>query len=201
MPTLSSGLVVIPSLTQRNVTIDLKFTPSVGISARKFDKLKLDIRSFKEPLTRSIREVMIPSIRQNFDSGGRPPWEALAHSTVVTKKGDTRPLIRTGELRRQMGYIKIWHIDTEKAFIADLPAKVWYGKVHQAGHGATTRTVTMKNIATGQMETFTESDDEGGSGAIPARPFVVLQRDDAIKIDRQFEEWIGERIARAGLGR
>lgn len=192
MPTFSSGLLLIPQLTQRNVTVDLYFQPSVGISARKMDKLRLNIKSFREPLKRSIQQVMIPSIRQNFDSGGRPAWEPLLSNTIANKGGDDRPLIRSGALRRTMGYMNIWTIDSEKAMITDLPDRIWYGKVHQAGLGGTAEgfddEVTKKRV------------NLGDDGAIPARPFVVLQREDADAIDRVFNEWLGERIALAGLG-
>lgn len=194
MVSLVSGLIVTPQLTQRNVTIDLHFQPSVGILARKIDKLGLDIRSFREPLRRSVKEVMIPSIRTNFEQGGRPEWEPLTDFTVKKKGGDARPLIRTGSLMRMMGYINIWSIDSEKAMITDLPQNVWYGKVHQAGN-ATTKSYSVKNVSTGKSTTFTET----GEG-IPARPFVVLQNEDVDAIDRVFSDWLGERIARAGLG-
>lgn len=203
MARLVSGLIITEQLTQRNVSIDLNFQPSVGILARKFDKLGLDIRSFREPLTRSIREVMIPSIRQNFNEGGRPAWEPLHEFTVKKKGGDRRPLIRTGALMRVMGQINVWTIDTEKAMITDLPQKVWYGKVHQAGHrtaGKVTKRLKVGSGATARYIDVEEAADEAGSGAIPQRMFVVVQREDVNAIDRVFTDWLGERIAAAGLG-
>jgi phage gpG-like protein len=180
----------------------MHFEPSVGISARKLDKLGIDIRSFREPLKRSIREVMVPSIRQNFDSGGRPAWVPLHDFTVKKKKGDARPLIRTGSLRRVATQMNIWTIDTEKAMVTDLPQSVWYGKVHQAGYegnagGASTK--QLVNTATGAIIEI-EDEGEAGSGAIPARPFIVMQNEDVNNIDRVFTDWLGERIAAAGLG-
>lgn len=194
MAVQATGLILTPHLTQRQVSITLNFEPSVGILARKIDKLGLDIQSFREPLKESVQKVVIPSIRRNFDAGGRPKWTPLAIGTISQKHGDTRPLIRSGALRRQMGYLNTWTIDSEKAMIADLPEAVWYGKVHQAGHGGTV-TTELKNISTGKIETITEE----AEGGIPARPFVVLQRGDHTKIQRVFDRWLGRRVRAAGL--
>lgn len=205
MPKYASGLIITPSLTQRNVTVDLKFQPSVGILARKVDKLGADIRSFREPLHKAVKQIVIPSIRRNFDSGGRPPWEPLADWTVK-HKGHARILYKTGSLRRVMGQINVWTIDREKAMITDLPDKVWYGKVHQAGatfaiprssgsvdQAAIDKALSYKGTRVGRRD----SDPE--IGEIPARPFVVLQTEDMEAIEHIFQEWVGDKIRQAGL--
>lgn len=69
------GLILTPNLGQGQVrSVQMFFTPSMGIMARRVDKLGLDIRSFREPLKRAIRNVVIPSIAENFAVGGRPSW-------------------------------------------------------------------------------------------------------------------------------
>lgn len=206
MARMPSGLILTPHLTQRNVTIDLHFRPSVGILARRVDKLGADIRSFREPLRKAVKEVMIPSIRKNFDTRGRPPWEPLALGTVA-QKGNDKPLVTTGRLRRQMGYINIWTIDREKALISDLPDAIWYGKIHQGGaqfslRGGTgpqnldaiRKALSFSKKHTGSSSSF------GTKGSIPARPFVVMQKEDEIAIERIFQEWVGDRVRRSGLG-
>lgn len=190
MVSLPSGLIITEQLTQRNVKIDLHFEPSVGILARKIDTLGLKVRSFREPLKEAVRDVMIPSIRRNFDAGGRPKWVPLAAPTIAQKGGDKRPLIRSGNLRRQMGYQKIWTIDSEKAMITDLPQSIWYGKVHQVGmgfHEPFYDSVIRKHV------------NLGDDGAIPARPFVVMQRQDIIRINAVFNRWLARKIREAGL--
>lgn len=187
-----SGLTFAPGLMAHRVSIDMHFEPSVGISAKKLDKLGLDIRSFRVPLHRSVKQVMVPSIRMNFDSGGRPPWEPLTAFTIKRKNGNSRPLIRTGALRRVASQINIWTITNSMALVADLPQSVWYGKVHQAGYG-------------GGYEGFFDEVigkqvNLGEAGAIPPRPFIVLQPEDVTKIEMVFAEWLDERIAAAGLG-
>src|SRR5690606_39821609 len=119
----------------RAVCVDLRFRPAVGLLARTVDKLGADIRSCRESLRRIVKEGMVPSIRTNCDVGGRPAWAPLASSTLE-KKRTSQILVETGALRRQMGFINTWTFDREKAMIVDLPQKVWYGKVHQAGHGS-----------------------------------------------------------------
>lgn len=195
MPSFGSGLTITPSLRAAQVmSVDMTFEPSIGIMARKVDKAGANIRSFREPLRRAIREVVIPSIQTNFAKSGRPRWADLAEGTWAQKFGGEKILIRTGALEKTMGQMNIWHIDSEKAMLTGLPQNVWYGALHQAGHGGSS-TFTVRNIATGLSETHTEV----GEGGLPARPFVMLQPEDMPKIDAIFVEWVGERVRLAGL--
>lgn len=195
MPSFASGLIITPALTQHKVTVDLKFEPSVGILARKVKKFGADIRSFREPLKQAVKDVVIPSIRTNFDVEGRPPWAPLAEGTVRTR-GSSGPILnRTGNLKRVATQLNIWTIDTEKAMITDLPQKAWYGKVHQAGNATTSVTPGARNPLTGRRG----PDIVESSGGVPARPFVVLQDEDMEAIEEVFVEWVADRIARAGL--
>jgi phage virion morphogenesis protein len=174
------GLIINPSLG-RDMAVNIKFEPSMGIMARRVDKLGLDIRSFREPLTRAVQKVMIPSFQKNFEEHGRPPWIPLTDDTVKRKAKKGQPpdeLIATGKLKRTMGYVNVWTIDSEKAYIQDLPDGIWYGKVHQMG---------------------LERESEGFDIGIPARPFVMAQREDINDIEEVFGDWLEERIIRAGL--
>lgn len=122
----------------------LQFSPSIGIAAGRIDKLGMDIRSFREPLTRAVREVIVPSIRENFDAGGRPAWEPLADATLALRQSrgisGSKPLTVSGALRRGASQINIWDIRQNSAVIPDLPQKVWYGKIHQAGYSGNSMT-------------------------------------------------------------
>lgn len=190
MVSMPSGLVLTPQLMARQVSIDMHFEPSVGILARKVDKLSASIRSFREPLKRSVKEVMIPSIRKNFDAEGRPSWAPLADATVL-KRGTAHPILNdSGALKATMGLLKIWHIDTEKAMITDLPQNVWYGKVHQAGMGAAE---IFEDPVSGATHNI------GEDGSIPARPFVMIQPEDEEAMERIFSLWVAERVRMAGL--
>lgn len=197
-----TGLIFTPNLTQARVqSVQIDIEPSVGILARKVDKLGLDIRSFKEPLKRAVRDVMIPSIQMNFHKHGRPRWPELSDLTVA-KKGHARPLHLTGLLRETMKQQNIWTIDQEKAMITDLPQKIWYGKVHQAGSQGDSQTFSVVNIGAGgagQLSTIT--DIEEGDNSIPQRRFIMIQPEDEVAIERIFSEWLDERVLKAGLGK
>jgi phage gpG-like protein len=162
--------------------LKFEFRPGIGIMARDVDKLALDIRSFRVPLERSIKQVLIPSFRKNFEVGGRPGWVPLAEATIERRQDEGYnagpTLVRSGLLKRTMGQFNIWTVDREKAALMDLPAKVWYGKIQQGGYG-------MKGSA------------RSGSKAagIPARPFAMVQSPkDFDDIEKVFETWLAERI-------
>lgn len=201
-----------------------EFSPSVGILARNINKLGIDIRSFREPLQRAIREVMIPSIQKNFEVGGRPDWEPLSDVTLDIRaregRGD-KVLVRTGALKRNMSYMTMWDINEERAIIKDLPQRVWYGKLHQAGYG-TMRAQISSEISKAAKRGERISSDEAGKRAmksidaslkaamssgtkvrraasIPARPFVLIQPEDEDAIRRVFDDWMEERIREAGF--
>lgn len=143
--------------------------PTIGINAARFDKLGKDIRSFRVPLKRAVKEVMVPSIRANFDAEGRPtPWAPLSAYTLTRKIANgqgTKILYATGALKRVASQINMWTITTEEAIIQDLPDKVWYGKVHQSGNKK-----------------------------IPARPFLIIQDEDSDAIVQIFVDWFEERF-------
>lgn len=169
------GLRIDPEIT-------LQWRPTIGISARNVDKLGLDIRSFREPLKRSIQEVLAPSFRKNFDSEGRPSgWQPLADYTVKVR-GATGPILnRSGLLKRTVQQLNIWTLDSTKAAIVGLPSKIWYGRIHQEGMVGRQR--------------------KGAAPDIPQRRFVMLQDEDYDGIQEVFEKWLAERIERAGFGR
>lgn len=210
------GLIINPGANAgARAALEIYFEPAMIISARKVDKLGLMIRSFREPLKRSLQRVVIPSIKANFAAGGRPRWTALAERTV-NNRGTAEPiLIRSGALSKVMGQLNIWTIDIEKAFIKDLPGSVWYGKVHQAGLEGTRSESAAEfkgslNIGLGKRGGRIKRSDYGtagqkmandntGSAGIPQRQFVMLQPGDEEKIHLVFQEWLDERILAAGL--
>lgn len=191
-------------------SLEIEFQPAMIISARKLDKLGLRLRSMKKPLHACVKFVMIPSIRKNFDEGGRDPkWAELAPSTQWKKHYQgynwETPLIRTGLLRRKMGYLNIWHIDAEKAYIKDLPKDIWYGKVHQSGAHFRVRGGGFNLQAPEHVEIMKMlgrshgGSDTGETGYIPARPFVVLREQDIARMQRIFDEWLGQEIRKVGM--
>jgi phage gpG-like protein len=157
--------------------LTLSFHPPLATIKKDLNALGADIRSFREPLKRSVQKVIIPSIQANFDAGGRPAWAPYADSTLefhemLNEDLSDSLLVKSGALKAAMGLLTNWSFSTTSATMKDLPQRVWYGKVHQAGYGG-----------------------RGGKGVIPARPFVMFQDEDADKITKIFADWLDERIA------
>jgi phage gpG-like protein len=190
----------------------ISFEPTIGIAAGRIAKLGVDIRSFREPLTRAIKQVVIPSIQKNFDEGGRPEaWEPLSDFTLKRRDQegyDNQPLVKTGKLKKTMAQFNIWTVTPTMAVLADLPQSVSYGKVHQAGYEGKGggRRIKARGRSTMQvLEGITDNALSGGSAGgvvppIPARPFVALQPEDEDRITEIFIEWLGERVMRAWPG-
>lgn len=188
------------------------FTPTLSLKAAEFDALDIDIRSFREPLKRSIQRVIAPSIGRNFLVGGRPEsWTPLSDMTIPVKTNAapkfpvTDPLLRTGLLMKTMQQLNIWTITSTQAEIRDLPDKIWYGKVHQAG---TTMQTTAEKASGGTAAGFMNMIHHIATGGfssergmnIPARPFAMVQTSDLDAIQAEWEIWLNERIiARLGL--
>lgn len=192
VPGLSISSTITPALVPT-----VTFGPTLGLAAKRIDKLGLDIRSFRVPLTTAIKEVIAPSIRHNFEVGGRPTWVPLASGTIYNRAhkgyGPTPVLMRSRSLYRVAGQMNIWDVTRDSAVVRDLPQRVWYGKVQQEGHGEITHKA-MRNVTTGRMIDVTDI----GTGAIPSRPFLVIQPEDEPKIHRVFDEWLKMRATAAG---
>lgn len=153
---LSRGfMTALPSLSFDSNALDL--ATSLSLFAGK-------IRSFREPLQKAVRDVVIPSIRQNFDAGGRPAWKPLSEATLSIRDGNTI-LVRTGALRQGATQQNNWKYTTTEAVMEGLPSRVWYGMIHQLG----------------------------GTG-IPPRPFAMIQPQDEAAIDKVFNDWLEERL-------
>lgn len=189
------------------------FSPSLGIAAKRIDKLSIDIRSWREPFTRSIRQVMMPSIRENFNVGGRPPWAPLSESTWEVRsrfgwEGGTA-LALTGALMRGASSFKMWTITTTNATIRAFPENIWYGRIHQEGYGGNgggggMHAIVEKhggNVGAALREVVGKAQAGGSSGrsvsAIPQRQFLMFQPEDEMAIHEIFVEWMDERVRAA----
>jgi phage gpG-like protein len=219
-PGLAPAQSVRRGLTADDQILSFVFQPTVGISARGIDRLGLDIRSFREPLKRAIQKVMIPSFQQNFDAEGRPErWADLSDVTLAIRDREgygSKILNRTGALRKVAGQLNIWTIGQETAVIRDLPDKVWYGKVQQAGFGGSGGGSKMQaymkkaggdarkaqklldnDLITAMRTGTTVGGGKRSVSEIPARPFIVLQEEDFDAIEKVFTDWLQERMARS----
>jgi phage gpG-like protein len=216
----SSGSGLTQGLRIDQDILAFEFTPTIGILARDIDKLGVDIRSFREPLERAVKEVMIPSIQKNFERGGRPAWAPLSEVTLEIRAREgsgSRKLIRSGNLKKNMSYMTMWDINGERAIIKDLPDRVWYGKIHQAGYGSMSSRISSQvsraarggqrisadeasRRAISDLDKALRSGQRQRSAAtIPARPFVMIHPEDEDDIRQVFDEWFEERMRGVGL--
>jgi phage virion morphogenesis protein len=154
-----------------------KFEPSVAIQAAGIRQFAHGIEDMRVPLTKAVKQVMQPSIRRNFNVGGRPAWEPLSEDTIKAKRGDARILIDSGNLLFVASMFAIWTITDNSATVRDLPSMVRYGKVHQKG---------AKKAGSGSNGT-----NGRGYVNIPARPFIMVQPEDEEKIREIFARWLG----------
>lgn len=201
--------------------MSFEFLPTIGILARDMDVFGTDIQDFRNPLERAVREVMIPSIQQNFRSQGRPAWEPLSDATLMLrdKEGTGSTILnRSGDLERGATSESIWTITNQYAIIKDLPQGIWYGKVHQAGVGGM-RTRMKNEMAKAKAKGIAMSPSEGAAAAqksldkdllagktgggkstisIPARPFVMFQPEDYVEVERIFDDWMGGLLQQGG---
>lgn len=221
-PSLSPQQSVRRGLRVDEGIMQFDFQPSVGISARAIDRLGLDIRSFKVPLERVVKQVMAPSFRKNFDEEGRPDrWAPLSDATLAIRAREgfgSQILNKTGALKKTVQQLNIWTITQETATIRDLPDKVSYGKIHQGGFGGqgggSKMTGYLKKAGGDAKEAQKLLDDDlimamrsgqkmtGGKktvNEIPARPFVAIQEEDFDAIEEIFVQWLQERAAAEGF--
>lgn len=198
---------------QGTVELGWFITPSIGLLAKDIDRMGLSIKSMREPLTRAVKQVIIPSIRKNFDEEGRPDkWEPLEEYTVKVR-GNTGPILtRTGKLKRGATQFNIWSISDTSAALKKLPDSVWYGAIHQAGSGGFGQYMVQAQRELGRGATgrevigraFELLDRARGSTrdhraiVIPRRQFVMYQDDDEDDIQQIFYDWLVERSIKEG---
>lgn len=199
------GPVNVSSRAAGGMGLEVDMDPSPLLMVASFNKLGLDIRSFHEPLKRSIQQVVAPSMVQNFYAQGRPDqWPELAQATVDIKsrEGFTStapfPLVRTGALRKAAGQLNLWKIDgVDGTAIIELPASLDYGRIHQEGanEDGVGGTWIRKSRTTGKTVTTTF----GVKGFVPQRMWAIIQDEDVDKIDTVFSKWLSERALAAGF--
>lgn len=152
----------------------------------------------REPIEKSVREVLIPSITENFLAGGRPAWEDLAPATLATRSGrgvpgatasssaisafnalsgSMAPLMRTRKMFNAAKAMARWIIKENEAKydLGSFPSHSWYAIVH-------------------------DQDSIAESAGIPVRPFAVIQPEDIEDITKIFADWVEKKI-RAGTRR
>lgn len=215
-----TGLQYLP-----RISIDPSGRASSGayLYAGRIDKLGMSFKSFREPLTKALNQVIIPSIHKNFDAQGRPKWKELKKSTIRRRLMDGYPrgpiLYRSGRLRRGATKKNIWYIgplstgarsggsDILRVKTEYFSQLVPYARYHQKGARVpTTRRTgklktTIERVPGGGFEAFGgESREwtEGGPGAefgkLVPRPFIQLTTEEEIEIYNIFVAFMVEKV-------
>ena len=152
------------------ISIGEGFYPQAIATANAIDQIERSFHDFHEPLVQSLREVIITSVRTNFNVEGRPAWQELAESTV-RKRGTSHPILtNTGALKSESTNEQNWTVTTDDVSLTGLDSAVPYAAYNQAG-----------------------------TSKMPAREFVSLQERDMTEIERVFSEWIDRKIAEGGF--
>jgi phage gpG-like protein len=130
-------------------------------------------------LHRAVDEIVRPSIAHNFEVDGRPdPWPELAESTMERREraGYTPddPLTASGAGKRSATAKARWRITRERAeYRGDsFPSSTWTMSLHNVGES---------------------------EGHFPARPFAVVQPEDADALGRLAGDWFDRKRRRAGF--
>lgn len=169
-----------------SMPFEIQIIPNPVILVGEMEGLSARISSARKPLERAIKEVVIPSINQNFAAEGRPEgWDQLVQNTVSQREelgfGGEHPILqRTTKLYKAATAFARWKIVKDQAYVDNWPQSVWYGPVHQGG--------------------AVYSTDSFGDVGIPARPFMMIQDpQDVDDIEKVFDRWLGENLAQAGF--
>jgi hypothetical protein len=181
------------------IEIDLDPTPLLLIA--QFNALGASIKSFREPLHDSIKEVVGPSLRQNFASMGRPDrWQDVSEATWYRKVHTgfssvaSRPLMRSGALSKFAGQINAWDINgIEGIATFQLSEDVWYGKVHQEGSGS------VIGFSAGAGSSRAGDIALGTHGYVPQRLWALIQDEDVPRIENVFDRWLQAKIIASGV--
>ncbi len=114
-------------------------------------------------------EVMIPSIRQNFDMEGRPSrWEPLSPVTHERAPSRVGILNVTGQLKRSATAKRRFKILKNEMTYGNWPERRWFGPVH-----------------------------DFGLGGVPQRQFVMIQQpEDSTQIGEILMEWVEDMVNR-----
>ncbi len=158
---------------------DKDFRQTIHTKETKFKKL--------EPAFKQIGEYMIASIIKNFEAGGRPQrWKPLKLMTIVQRYGGVRKSFKkswrkTGEVKRGFSEYagkhkiliksgKLMKSITYKAFKdhVEIGTNLVYAAIHQFGGAAGRRHRAL----------------------IPARPYLLVQEEDKLRIQKFLKDHI-----------
>jgi phage gpG-like protein len=199
------------------IQIDPRFNFVRGayIFASDIDKLSMSFKSWREPLADARDKVVIPSIKQNFVSQGRPSWKPLSPRTLQNRMymgfGRGPILQRTSRLRIAATRKNIWEIvsaigrdgaDMLRLRTEYFDQLVPYGQFHQLGArlperrttGSLRQTITRSGTPSRIRQSSREEIWPTSGGQLPARPFIQLTLTEEIEIYEIFFSFMSKKV-------
>lgn len=113
------------------ITFDPKFFRDIGALQAAIDLLGRQFDDFKEPLETSVELVILPSIRTNFEVGGRPKWRPLSEP-YRTHRLPGPILVQTGALFAAATAMANWTVTRDSAEMTGVDSAAYAG-YHQSG--------------------------------------------------------------------
>lgn len=200
------------------------FVQGAFIFASDIDKMQMGFKSWRVPLAEVRDEIVIPSVRKNFEAEGRPKWIALKAATIKNRLYMGFPrgpiLVRTGRLKRAATKKNIWELtsavgregyDMLKLRTTYLDQMAPYAEFHQLGARHVTRSLRgggsnfyvsgLQAKITGQRATdigtsYKSISDPTSTGGplLPARPFIQLTVDEEAQIYTVFFAFMSRQV-------
>lgn len=144
------------------------------------DKAGKGLEDYKEPLDHSGIH-MHKSINQNFSAQGRPSKWAGHHWLTKQLRGGGQVLSDTGALRASVtskGAGSKYQLSKDKLVIGS--------NLKASGSSRLLAEIHQNGLPAGVNKVF----GSPGRGGIPARPFLMIQDEDADRIEEIFEDYI-----------
>lgn len=117
------------------LAIDVDVMPAPALIVGGFYRAASSFKDFREPIEHSIREVILPSINNNFEVEGIPTWQPLSELTYERRKYPSKPILQqTGTLKLMATSIKPWTINDNDAYLLSSNlGEAFYGAIHESG--------------------------------------------------------------------
>lgn len=113
------------------ITFDPKFFRDIGAIEAAIDLLGQKFNDFSEPLAAALELVILPSIKKNFEVGGRPSWQQLSMPYRIYRL--PKPiLIQSGALLKATQAIGNWRVGLNSVELTGIDS-VPYAAYHQGG--------------------------------------------------------------------
>lgn len=124
-----------------------------GRSAKDFARVfavAASVNDFSEVFEEIAQDIISPSIKQNFEVGGRPPWRPLADSTIQRKSAEGVPnpakiLVHSGAM--ETAATDHYNYQITKDEMRAAPWGIHYWGYHQVGDGVPKRVIMMLQAA------------------------------------------------------